>query len=41
MKNSSQNTIDINDDIKNKNGFYLVLEGVDFCGKSTIANELV
>jgi thymidylate kinase len=31
----------MNYDIKNKNGFYLVLEGVDFCGKSTIANELV
>ena len=25
----------------NKSGFYLVLEGVDFTGKSTLATELV
>ncbi len=26
---------------KNKAGVYIVLEGADFCGKSTLANELV
>lgn len=26
---------------KNKTGIYIVLEGADFCGKSTLANELV
>lgn len=29
------------DEVKNKTGFYLVLEGVDFCGKTTLANKLV
>lgn len=28
-------------EVKNKTGFYLVLEGVDFSGKSSIANKLV
>lgn len=27
--------------LENKTGFYLVLEGVDFCGKTTLANKLV
>ena len=27
--------------LENKSGFYLVLEGVDFCGKTTLANKLV
>ena len=29
------------DEVKNKTGFYLVLEGVDFCGKTTLATKLV
>ena len=29
------------DEVKNKTGFYLVLEGVDFCGKTTLATTLV
>ena len=26
---------------KDKVGFYMVLEGVDFCGKSTLAKQIV
>ena len=29
------------DEVKNKTGFYLVLEGVDFSGKTTLAIKLV
>lgn len=29
------------DEVKNKTGFYLVLEGVDFSGKTSLAKELV
>ena len=35
------NSINKIDEVKNKTGFYLVLEGVDFSGKSSVADELV